>query len=179
MTAMAHREPLPRAHLALGSNLGDKADHLRRAAAAIAALPGTRIAARSRIYRTPPWGKTDQDWFANAVLAVETSLTPEALLDLCLAIEARLGRERRERWGPRVIDIDLLTHGTATRATSRLTLPHPAMTERAFVLVPLLDVAPGLRIRDRSIADWLAGLDRTGIVPMADFEESAPPSPEI
>jgi 2-amino-4-hydroxy-6-hydroxymethyldihydropteridine diphosphokinase len=155
------------AHIALGSNLGDKIANLRAAAGAIAGLPGTRIIARSKIYRTPPWGKTDQDWFANAALAIETSLDPFALLDSCLAIEARLGRVRRERWGPRIIDIDVLTHGEARVASPRLTLPHPAMAERAFVLVPLREIAPHLEPGGVPIDQALAGLDAEGIIPIA------------
>lgn len=154
------------AHLALGSNIGDKAANLRAAVAAIGALPGTRVVAKSAIFRTPPWGKTDQDWFANAAVAVQTTLAPLALLDACLGIEIALGRIRRERWGPRVIDIDLLTHGDAAMKTERLALPHPAMHERAFVLIPLHEIAPGLLIGGETIPALLAGLDATGIEAM-------------
>ncbi|MFY8114795.1 MAG: 2-amino-4-hydroxy-6-hydroxymethyldihydropteridine diphosphokinase [Rhabdaerophilum sp.] len=155
------------AHLALGSNIGDKIGHLRQAAAAIGRLPATRLLRQSSIYRTPPWGKTDQDWFANAALSVETGLAPQALLDAVLEIERQLGRIRRERWGPRVIDIDVLLHGEAVLATPTLTLPHPAMTERAFVLIPLAEIAPDLVIRGKGIGEWLTGLDAGGIEPMA------------
>lgn len=156
-----------RAFLALGSNIGDKAANLRAARDAIAALPGTAVIAASAVYRTPPWGKTDQDWFANAVIAVETTLAPLALLEACLAIEIDLGRVRRERWGPRVIDIDLLMHGETRLATERLTLPHPAMPERAFVLIPLREIAPDRVIAGRPIGEIIAGLDSAGIEPMA------------
>lgn len=155
-----------RAFLALGSNIGDKAENLRAAAKAIATLPGTTVIATSSVYRTPPWGKTDQDWFANAALAVETVLEPLALLEACLAIEIRLGRVRRERWGPRVIDIDVLLHGETRLTSGRLTLPHPAMAERAFVLIPLREIAPDLVIAGRAIGEVIAGLDSTGIEPM-------------
>lgn len=155
-----------RAFLALGSNIGDKAANLRAAAKAIAALPGTTVIAKSSVYRTPPWGKTDQDWFANAAIAVETTLAPLALLEACLAIEIELGRVRRERWGPRVIDIDVLLHGDARLTSERLTLPHPAMAERAFVLIPLREIAPDLAIAGRAIGEVIAGLDSTGIEPM-------------
>lgn len=158
-----------RAFLALGGNLGDRIAALHQAARRISELPGTRIVAHSRIYETPPWGKTDQAPFANAVLAIHTTLSPEALLDAGLAIEAAMGRERRERWGPRLIDIDLLALGSERRATARLTLPHPAMAERAFVLVPLLDVAPDFTIDGKAARDHLARLDRSGIRPIADF----------
>lgn len=155
-----------RAFLALGSNIGDKAANLRAAREAIAALPGTRVVAASAVYRTPPWGKTDQDWFANAAITVETTLEPLALLEACLAIEIRLGRVRRERWGPRVIDIDLLAHGETRLTSDRLTLPHPAMAERAFVVIPLREIAPDLVIAGRPIGEVIAGLDATGIEPM-------------
>ncbi|MCZ8186629.1 MAG: 2-amino-4-hydroxy-6-hydroxymethyldihydropteridine diphosphokinase [Beijerinckiaceae bacterium] len=166
VTELAQGAPRAIAFLALGSNLGDKVGHLRQAATAIGQLPETRILARSSIYRTPPWGKTDQDWFANAALSVETALAPEALLEAVLEIERRLGRVRRERWGPRIIDIDVLTHGDAVRTTDSLTLPHPALTERAFVLVPLNEIAPDLVIRGKRVRQWLGGLDATGITPM-------------
>lgn len=155
-----------RAFLALGSNIGDKAANLRAAVTAINALPETKVIAKSAIYRTPPWGKTDQDWFANAVISVDTGLAPLALLEACLAIEIRLGRIRRERWGPRVIDIDVLTHGNASLASERLTLPHPAMHERAFVLIPLREIAPELAISNRPIGEIIEGLDSAGIEPM-------------
>lgn len=167
MTKGADTPVAVRAYLALGSNIGDKIEHLRAAVAAIGTLPQTRILARSAIYRTPPWGKTDQDWFANAVIAVETTLSPRALLDACLAIEIEQGRIRLERWGPRVIDIDVLIHGETRMATDHLTLPHPAMQERAFVLIPLMEIAPGLTLEGKSIAERIASLDSTGIAPIA------------
>jgi len=155
-----------RAFLALGSNIGDKAASLRAAVKAIAALPGTTVIATSSVYRTPPWGKTDQDWFANAVIAVKTVLEPGALLEACLAIEIQLGRIRRERWGPRVIDIAVLIHGEPHMTSERLTLPHPAIAERAFVLIPLQEIAPDLVIAGRAIGAVIAGLDSAGIEPM-------------
>ena len=91
----------------------------------------------SPVYKTPPWGVTDQPWFYNAAAEIRTSLDPEALLDLVLDTELRLKRVRRERWGPRVIDIDVLAYEGVGEREGRLTLPHPRMTERAFVMVPL------------------------------------------
>lgn len=155
------------AYLALGSNIGDKNFHLRAAASAIDALPGTRIVTRSSIFRTPPWGKIDQDWFANAAIAIETAIKPQALLDACLAIEVAHGRVRRERWGPRVIDIDILTYGDAHLKTGRLTLPHPLMHERPFVLLPLREIAPDILIDGRPIEAVIAGLDSAGLQPVA------------
>lgn len=154
---------LNRALIALGSNIGDKVATLRNAVEAIDRLPGTEVTAKSAIYRTPPWGKTDQDWFANAVVAVDTALTPDEALDACLAIEAAMGRLRRERWGPRVIDLDLLTHGDSIIRSERLTLPHPRIAERAFVLIPLSDVAPDFALVGEPIATLIARLDAAGI----------------
>ena len=151
-------------HIALGANLGDRVEALREAARRIAALPGTSLVARSAIYETPPWGKTDQAAFANAVIAIRTGIEPEALLEECLAIEAAMGRVRHERWGPRLIDIDLLTHGETSIKTDRLTLPHPAMAERAFVLVPLLEIAPEFRIGAEHARSILDQIDQAGIV---------------
>ncbi|GJD53220.1 2-amino-4-hydroxy-6-hydroxymethyldihydropteridine pyrophosphokinase [Methylobacterium crusticola] len=154
------------AYLGLGSNLGDKAAMLARAAAALAATPGIRVTARSRDYRTPPWGDTEQDWFLNAALAVETALDPHALLEACLAVEARLGRVRARRWGPRIIDIDVLHYAGAAVSDARLVLPHRFVRERAFVLVPLAEIAPELVIGGETVRAALAKLDRAGIVPV-------------
>jgi 2-amino-4-hydroxy-6-hydroxymethyldihydropteridine diphosphokinase len=151
-------------HIALGANLGDRVEALREATRRIGALPETTIIARSAIYETPPWGMTDQAAFANAVITIRTNLAPEPLLDACLGIETAMGRVRRERWGPRLIDIDLLTHGQTRMKNGRLTLPHPAIAERAFVLVPLLEIAPEFRIGRTKAKTILSRLDRAGIV---------------
>ena len=140
------------AYLGLGSNLGDKAAMLDAAVAALAATPGITVTARSRHYRTPPWGDTDQDWFLNAAIGIETSLSPHALLEACLAAETRLGRVRERRWGPRVIDIDVLHYAGATVNDERLVLPHRFLRERAFVLVPLAELQPGLVSRADLVA---------------------------
>ncbi|TCL73518.1 2-amino-4-hydroxy-6-hydroxymethyldihydropteridine diphosphokinase [Rhizobium sp. BK251] len=122
-----------------------------------------RVAAVSRLYKTPPWGKIDQSFFFNACAAVDTRLTPEALLDLCLDIERRMKRERIERWGPRTLDIDILTFGNVVQEAPRLEIPHPRMIERAFVLMPLADIAPHLEVSGKTIAGWLEAIDTTGI----------------
>ncbi|MBX3539705.1 MAG: 2-amino-4-hydroxy-6-hydroxymethyldihydropteridine diphosphokinase [Chelatococcus sp.] len=155
------------AYICLGSNLGDKRATIAQALDRLARAADIVVKARSGDYRTPPWGKLDQDWFVNACACIETPLTPEALLAQCLDVERQLGRERRERWGPRVIDIDLLTYDDRAMATESLTLPHPHLTQRAFVLVPLAEIAPTLEINGRSVADWLAALDFAGIERMA------------
>lgn len=156
---------MPRAYLGLGSNLGDKAAALEAATAGLAAEPGIRVVARSGFYRTPPWGETDQDWFLNAALAVETELPPHGLLDAALRVEAALGRVRGRRWGPRTIDIDLLDHAGLEVADPRLTLPHRHLLERAFVLVPLVEIAPDLAVGGVPIRGALARLDAGGIEP--------------
>lgn len=152
-----------RALLGLGGNLGDPEATMRQALQAIDARSDTSVIAVSRLYRTPPWGKTDQPAFVNACAAVETELGPRALLDLCLATERALKRERRERWGPRTIDLDVLDHGGAAYEDGDLTLPHPRMGRRAFVLVPLAEIAPDLMVDGVEIGRALAALDLAGI----------------
>lgn len=152
-----------RATLGLGGNLGDPRRAMAEALQALDARPDCRVVAVSRLYRTPPWGKTDQDWFFNACAEVETTLDPEALLDTCLDIEQAMKRIRKERWGPRTIDIDILTFDGLHRVSEKLELPHPRMTERGFVLMPLADFAPDLRVEGRTVSEWLGDADRTGI----------------
>ena len=147
---------MARAYLALGANLGDPLGQLRRAVEALALLPGTRVTAASGVYETDPWGVADQPVFLNAALALETTLSPHALLGACLGIEAAMGRVRRLPNGPRVLDLDLLLNEGAECRTPELTLPHPRMWERAFVLAPLADIYP-------PAAEALAGLDRSGV----------------
>ena len=148
------------AYVALGSNLDDPRAQVERGFAALAALPHTTLRARSRLYRTPPWGVIDQPDFVNAVAMLETSLLPRALLDALLGIEARAGRVRSAANGPRVLDLDLLLHGDAALREAGLELPHPRLHERAFVLLPLADVAPDLEIPGRGrVADLLARVD--------------------
>jgi 2-amino-4-hydroxy-6-hydroxymethyldihydropteridine diphosphokinase len=156
---------VPEVLLGLGGNLGDAVATI---AAALDRLEtgGVRIARRSRCYRTAPWGMADQPHFVNLCAAGETELAPRALLDLIHAVEAALGRERRERWGPRTIDIDILAYGDERIDEPGLTIPHPRLTARAFVLVPLLDIAPDRVIDGRRVRDWAAAVDRSGIEPM-------------
>lgn len=151
------------AYLGLGGNVGDPVASMAEALRRIDLHPDCAVAAVSRLYRTPPWGKTDQDWFFNAAAAIRTALAPEALLDLCLDIERTMKRVRIERWGPRTLDIDILSYGDVERAGPMLELPHPRMTERAFVLMPLADIAPDLPIAGKPVTEWLAGVDGAGI----------------
>lgn len=131
-----------RAALGLGSNIGSSRDRIAEALALLADVDGINIIRRSSDYRTPPWGPVPQDDYVNACVIVETALSPRALLDRCLEIERSLGRVRDIRWGPRVIDIDVLIYGTLAIDEDGLTIPHPRMGERAFVLVPLTEIWP-------------------------------------
>jgi 2-amino-4-hydroxy-6-hydroxymethyldihydropteridine diphosphokinase len=153
-----------RAYVALGSNLGDSRQQLLHALEALARLSNTRVLAHSRFYRTPPWGMHDQPDFLNAVAVLDTPLPPHDLLDALLEIERKAGRERGgERWGPRTLDLDLLHVVGKTARDERLTLPHPHIAERAFVLLPLSDVAPDLEIPGQgNVADLLRAVDTQG-----------------
>ena len=151
------------AYVALGSNLGNPEQQLLDAMDALANLPDTRLLQRSHLYRTPPWGMLEQPPFANAAVRLDTKLSPHALLDALLAIEQRAGRVRAERNGPRTLDLDLLHVEGVQLDDPRLTLPHPRMAERAFVLLPLHDVAPTLSLPGRgTVAERLAQLDLAG-----------------
>jgi 2-amino-4-hydroxy-6-hydroxymethyldihydropteridine diphosphokinase len=145
-----------RAYVALGSNLGDSRQQLLHAIDALAKLPHTRVLARSRFYRTPPWGVRDQPDFLNAVVTLETPLPPHELLAALLEIERAAGRQRDgQRWGPRTLDLDLLHVDGHTLSDETLTLPHPHIAQRAFVLLPLRDVAPALDIPGQGRVDEL------------------------
>jgi 2-amino-4-hydroxy-6-hydroxymethyldihydropteridine diphosphokinase len=158
--------PPVEAVIGLGSNLGDKVAHIDRAIALLTRDGSVRELARSRYYRTAPWGYTEQDWFVNACVRVETRLSPQALLARCLATEEAMGRKREIRWGPRVIDLDILLYGDRAIAEPGLVVPHPQIGARAFVLVPLLDVAPDAMISGTPARELLKGLDSGDIMPL-------------
>jgi 2-amino-4-hydroxy-6-hydroxymethyldihydropteridine diphosphokinase len=151
--------------VALGGNVGDVRDTLDHAIAAFCDGEEVCLLARSSDYRTPPWGVADQPPFVNLCIAVETGLTPHALLARAQAVERALGRERSKerRWGPRPIDIDLLAYDDLALDSPDLTLPHPRLFERAFVLVPLAEIAAERMIGGIKVSDALARIDRTGI----------------
>lgn len=151
------------AYIALGSNLGDSRQYLRDAIEALAHLPGTRVVACSRFYRTPPWGVLEQPPFINAVVQIDTAIKADALLQSLLAIERAAGRVRDgERWGPRTLDLDLLHMDGVQLSDTQLTLPHPRIAERAFVLLPLHDLAPDLAIPGQGrVTELLAALDHS------------------
>jgi 2-amino-4-hydroxy-6-hydroxymethyldihydropteridine diphosphokinase len=154
---------LTHAVLGLGGNMGDVRALMAQAIRRLARHPGIKIAAVSALYRTPPWGKTDQPPFLNAAVKLDTSLTPQALLEAALAVEQALGRERSERWGPRTIDIDILVYGNLTIDEPGLHVPHPRLAERAFALAPLVDVMPRAEIMGRTATEWLALSDQAGM----------------
>ena len=132
------------AFIGLGANLGQPRDQLAAALRALASLPGTRLTAVSRLYGSAPVGPQDQPDYVNAVARLETSLTPHRLLAELQAIENHAGRIRKRHWGPRTLDLDLLLYAEDEIRTTHLTVPHPEMTLRGFVIVPLLDIAPGV-----------------------------------
>lgn len=145
------------AYIGLGSNLGDPVSQIRQALQAIAQTPGIALLAASRLYRNSPMGPADQPDYVNAVAALETSLSAEALLDALQAVENQQGRRRSgERWGPRTLDLDILLYGQEQLHTPRLTVPHPGVAQRAFVLLPLLDIAPDLPIPGHGLVRDLA-----------------------
>lgn len=137
------------AYVAMGSNLGDRRGYLAAAVDAMARLPETRVLCLSEPFETEPVGPAGQGMYLNATVAIETDLPARAVLDGLLRIERSLGRERRERWGPRTIDLDLLTYDDAIVEEPGLTLPHPRLHERRFVLEPLASIAPDLVIPGR------------------------------
>jgi len=136
-------------YIALGSNLASPLTQVNAAIAALGTIPDSRIVAVSSFYRTPPLGPQDQPDYLNAVVALETTLAPEALLDHTQRIELDRGRVRKaERWGPRTLDLDIMLFGDETIATPRLTVPHYDMKNRGFMLWPLFEIAPALRFPD-------------------------------
>lgn len=147
------------AFLSLGSNLGERLDHLQRGVDLLDADERTTVQAVSSVYETDPVGGPEQGPYLNIALRVSTTRSPRGLLALCNRVEVELGRVREVRWGPRTIDVDVLLYAERVINTSRLQVPHPRMTERAFVLVPLMEVAPGLTLpRGGSAASALAKL---------------------
>src|SRR5918999_4350137 len=155
--------------LGFGANMGDARATLDRAIGRFCGGDAVRLTARSSDYCSPPWGVLDQPPFVNLCVAVETALAPRALLEHALAVEQAFGRDRTSArvWGPRPLDIDILVYDDLALAEPGLTLPHPRMLERAFVLVPLNEIRPDLMVDGVRIADALASLDVRGIERLA------------
>ena len=154
------------AYIGIGANLGDAQSSVTAAVAALARLPGCRLQRVSSVYRSAPVDANGPDFY-NAVLALSTTLSPEALLAALQAIEQDFGRQRPFRHAPRTLDLDLLLHGDALRSTPQLTLPHPRLHQRAFVLQPLLEIAPDLAVQGLgALASWLPATAGQALEPL-------------
>lgn len=153
-----------KAYLSLGSNIGDKKGYIDTTIDSLEAYDQTKVMHVSSYYKTEPIGYTDQDWFLNVVVQIETALTPHALLNCGHTLERQFDRKRSIRWGPRTIDIDILLYENWTVDDDRLTLPHPRMHERAFVIIPLQEIAPEIRIHNQDIRVIAARLSQQKVV---------------
>ena len=151
--------------LSLGSNIGDSRANITEAVKRLNDEPGISVKALSPLYRTAPVGPVAQDDFVNGAVRVETALAPEVLMQRCLTIEAAMGRDRKNavRWGPRIIDIDIILYDDLTVSSETITLPHPRFRERAFVLVPMADIAPSWIVNGQRLDELAAKIDHAGI----------------
>ncbi len=158
-------DPMAEALIAFGGNVGDVRETLDRAVAQFCDGNAVRLIARSSDYQTPPWGVTDQPPFVNCAIVAATILSPQALLARAQAIEVAFGRARanEQRWGPRTLDIDIIAYDDLAITTPDLTLPHPRLFERAFVLVPLAEIVPDRMIAGVRVSGALAKVDANGI----------------
>jgi 2-amino-4-hydroxy-6-hydroxymethyldihydropteridine diphosphokinase len=157
--------------IAIGGNVGDVRTTFQRAIAHICGMAQATLLARSSDYATPPWGNEQQARFINACIEIETSLDPHALLYTLQRVETKFGRDRSKetRWGPRTLDLDLIAYGDVTLQKPELTLPHPRLFERAFVLVPLAEIAPHHLIGGRDVTVALSELSTAGIERLPDM----------
>lgn len=158
--------------IALGGNVGDVRATFRKAVAHICGMTQAALLARSSDYLTPPWGEEDQAPFINACIEIETGLDPHALLFTLHKIEKKFGRDRasERRWGPRPLDLDLIAYDDVRIDKPELTLPHPRVFERAFVLVPLCEIVPNRMIAGRRVSEALAGLASEDIQRLPDLD---------
>jgi len=152
-----------KAFLSLGSNMGDRLEYLSKAIDKIAEIQGCNILNKSRVYETEPWGYENQEAFLNLCISIETSLSPYGLLESLQTIELELDRVRKIHWGPRTIDIDILLFDDIICEDDKLTIPHPRMRERAFVLIPLYDIEKNLIIDGIKLEDLINKIDTRGI----------------
>ncbi len=159
------------AYLGLGTNLGDRLANLAAALRGLAADPGLVIVRGSSVYESKPVGVLEQPDFLNMVVLIETTLAPAGLLQHCHWIEAQMGRERRERWGPRLIDLDLLAYEDVVSTEERLVLPHPRMHERSFVLTPLAEIAPEFSLNHTNVCDLAAQVGEAGLSRLMSCED--------
>jgi 2-amino-4-hydroxy-6-hydroxymethyldihydropteridine diphosphokinase len=150
------------ATIGLGSNIGDKAANIDRAIALLTKDGAVRLVKASPTYRSQPWGVLAQDWFVNACISIATDLSARELLQFCQHVENEMGRVRKQKWGPRLIDIDILTYRDQAIREPDLIIPHPFIAERAFVLLPLRDVAPDVRINGRDLDHLISAIGDGG-----------------
>jgi 2-amino-4-hydroxy-6-hydroxymethyldihydropteridine diphosphokinase len=157
--------------IALGGNVGDVRATFRKAISHICGMTQAALVVRSSDYSTPPWGDEEQQRFINACIEIETSLDPHALLFCLQKVETKFGRDRdkERRWGPRSLDLDLIAYDDVKLDKPELTLPHPRLFERAFVLVPLAEIVPDRIIAGRSVRDALASVSSEGILRLPDL----------
>ncbi|MEU1055091.1 2-amino-4-hydroxy-6-hydroxymethyldihydropteridine diphosphokinase [Streptomyces sp. NPDC005876] len=166
-----------RAVISLGANLGNRLETLQGAIDALEDTPGVRVKGVSPVYETEPWGVEPgtQPSYLNAVVVLKTTLPPSSLLERAHAVEEAFHRVRDERWGPRTLDVDIVSYADVVSDDPRLTLPHPRAHERAFVLAPWHDLDPGARLPGRGpVADLLGTVTRDGVTPRADLELRLP-----
>jgi 2-amino-4-hydroxy-6-hydroxymethyldihydropteridine diphosphokinase len=158
--------------IALGGNVGDVRATFKKAIANICGMAQAALLARSSDYATPPWGEANQPRFINACIEIETALDPHALLFTLQKVEQKFGRDRskEQRWGPRTLDLDLIAYDDVRLDRPELTLPHPRLFERAFVLVPLAEIAPDRMIAGRRVRDALKPLSNDGIDRLPDLD---------
>lgn len=158
--------------IALGGNVGDVRATFRKAIVNICGMTQAALIARSSDYATPPWGEEKQDRFVNACIEIDTALDPHALLFTLHKIEKKFGRDRAKetRWGPRTLDLDLIAYDDVKLDKPELTLPHPRLFERAFVLVPLAEIVPDRLIGGRKVSDALAAVATAGIERLPDLD---------
>lgn len=159
-----------KALIAIGSNIGDRKAYIDLAVDALNHIPSVKVLRMSSVYETEPWGFVNQENFYNTVIEVETNLSANALLGVCLGIEAGVGRIREVKNGPRVLDLDLLLFEGQECTTAELTLPHPRMFERDFVLVPLKDLYPEMKIYNKyNLIHYYDILEENGIIKKLEF----------
>lgn len=154
------------ATLGLGSNIGDKSANVERAIALLTADGAISLVQRSRNYASPPWGILEQDSFVNACVSVATKFSPHDLLKRCQNVETQMGRVRHQKWGPRIIDVDILTYRDVCLNDPDLIIPHPFIANRSFVLLPLREIAPKLMIDGQSLDALIAKIDTAGVTPL-------------
>ncbi|OGO77811.1 MAG: 2-amino-4-hydroxy-6-hydroxymethyldihydropteridine diphosphokinase [Clostridiales bacterium GWB2_37_7] len=159
---------MPRAYLGLGGNIGRVKENIEEGLRLLRDSENVQVLATSSYYKTAPVGFVQQDWFLNIAAEIETALSPYELLALCNDIEQQLKRERLIKWGPRTIDIDILLYEGFESNSNKLTVPHPRMTERAFVMIPLQEIAPELIIKGQHIKDITSNLDNQEIRKLTD-----------